>query len=67
MYVEAKKEYAKSAGTGSVPAMVNLGNIALLEHESAMAASWFRKALAAQPDNKGAKNGLDRATADLED
>lgn len=67
MYVEAKKEYAKSAGTGSVPAMVNLGNIALLEHESATAASWFRKALAAQPDNKGAKNGLDRATADLED
>jgi hypothetical protein len=47
--------------------MVNLGNIALLQHDPASAASWFRKALAEQPDNKGARVGLDRATADLED
>lgn len=67
MYDEAKKEYAKSAAAGSVPGMVNLGNIALLQHDPASAASWFRKALAAQPDNQGAKVGLDRATADLED
>jgi tetratricopeptide (TPR) repeat protein len=67
MYEEAKKEYSRSAGTGSVPAMVNLGNIAILEREPASAVSWFRKALEIEPDNKGAKAGFDRASADLED
>ena len=67
MYPEAKKEYERSASLKSVPALVNLGNIALLERDYKTAASWFRKALSLQPDNAGAKKGYDRAMADIED
>ncbi len=67
MYAEAKEEYRRSAKTGSVAAMVNLGNIALLERDFATASRWFREALAAQPDNRAAKGGLERARLELEE
>jgi hypothetical protein len=66
MYAEAKAEFSRSAGQGSVPAMVNLGNVALLERDYAAASESFRKALSIAPDNKAAQTGLSRATAELE-
>ncbi len=66
MYNEAKGEYLRAADMGSVSAMVNLGNIAVLQDDSAAAEQWYRKALAAQPDNRAAQTGLDRVLADTE-
>jgi hypothetical protein len=67
MYEEAKGMYQKSAALGSVPAMVNLGNISILQKDFKTAGVWFKKALELQPDNKGAKNGLDRVELELAD
>ncbi len=65
MYEEAKDVYKKSAALGSVAAMVNLGNIFTLQQDYKTAATWFRKALVAQPDSKSARNGLERAELEL--
>lgn len=65
MYEEAKAEYAKAAALSSTSAMVNLGNIAILQKDFKTAGVWFKKALALQPDNKGAKSGLDRVNMEL--
>ena len=67
MFEEAKGEYQKSAALGSVPAMVNLGNISILQKDFKTAGAWFKKALEIQPDNKTAKNGLDRVELELSD
>jgi len=67
MYAEAKVEYQKAAALKSVAAIINLGNISLLEKDFKTAASWFKKALELQPDSKGAQTGLDRANLELAD
>jgi len=66
MYPEAKGEYKKAAKMGSVPAMINLGNIALLERDYKTAESWFKQALAEQPESKAARQGLEKARGELE-
>jgi tetratricopeptide (TPR) repeat protein len=66
MYEDAKASYRKSATLKSVPAMVNLGNISLLEKDYKTADEWFRKALELQPDNKGALSGINRTSTELE-
>lgn len=65
MYGEAKAEYGRSAELGSVTAMVNIGNLALLEKDFAAAGTWFRKALELQADNKAALAGLERVKLEL--
>jgi hypothetical protein len=60
MYAEAKTEYQRAAAMGSVPAMVNLGNIFSLERNFATAADWYRRALRADPANRAAASGLNR-------
>jgi tetratricopeptide (TPR) repeat protein len=65
MYDDAKAAYERAASMGSVTAMVNIGNIFLLDKAYPEAISWFKKALEAQSDNKGAKSGLDRAQTEL--
>lgn len=65
MYDEAKSVYKRSAELKSVTAMVNLGNIALLEKDFVTADEWFKKALLIQPDNKAALNGLNRVETEL--
>jgi tetratricopeptide (TPR) repeat protein len=65
MYEDATAAYGKAASMGSVPAMVNIGNIYLLDKNYTEALKWFKKALEIQPDNKGAKIGLDRVQTEL--
>ncbi len=67
MYEEAKAEYSKAAGMKSASAMVNLGNIALLEKDYPTADKWFRKALEIDPESKSAKNGLNRTATEVEE
>lgn len=65
LYNEAKREYSKSAKLGSVAALVNLGNISMIENNYSDARSWYSKALDLKPDNKSALKGLKRAETEL--
>jgi TPR repeat protein len=60
MYREARAEYQRSAAMGNVPAMVNLGNLSLLEKDPAGAESWFKEALRRDPSSRTAAEGLNR-------
>jgi hypothetical protein len=60
MYNEARAEYMRSEAMGSVAAMVNLGNLAMMSRDFAAAEQWFTRALQADPGNRGALNGLDQ-------
>jgi tetratricopeptide (TPR) repeat protein len=57
---EAKTAYERAAGMGSVPAMTNRGNLALIERDYASAERWFRQALASDSQNQAAIRGLER-------
>jgi len=67
MYNEAKTEYRKAAEMDSASAMVNLGNIAILQQDYRTAKTWFGKALEIQPENNNAAKGLERALTELEE
>jgi len=57
---EGKTNYEKAAGMGSVPAMTNRGNLALLEKDFAAAERWFRLALSKESQNSAALRGLEQ-------
>jgi hypothetical protein len=57
---EGKANYERAAGMGSVPAMTNRGNLALIERDFATAERWFRQALAADGKNSAALRGLEQ-------
>jgi len=59
---EGKASYERAAGLGSVPAMTNRGNLALIEREFAVAERWFRQALQREPQNRAALRGLERVS-----
>jgi hypothetical protein len=65
MYSDAVKVYQTAADMNSVPAMVNLGNIASLQKDWRTAKLWYEKALQVQSDNKSASAGLDRVNQEL--
>jgi len=65
MYNEAKSEYRKAAALNSASAMVNLGNIAILQKDYRTAKTWFTQALEVQPENSNAAKGLERARTEL--
>jgi tetratricopeptide (TPR) repeat protein len=58
---EAKTNYERAAGMGSVPAMVNRGNIALQEKDGATAERWYRQVLTLNPGYIPALRGLEQA------
>jgi hypothetical protein len=57
---EGKANYERAAGMGSVPAMTNRGNLALIENDYAAAERWFRQALAKDSKNSAALRGLEQ-------
>ena len=57
---EGKANYEKAAGMGSVPAMTNRGNLALIERDFATAERWFRQALSKDSKNSAALRGLEQ-------
>jgi len=59
---EGKTNYEKAAGMGSVPAMTNRGNLALIEKDYATAEKWFKQALAKDGKNSAALRGLEQIT-----
>jgi tetratricopeptide (TPR) repeat protein len=67
MFAEAKGEFEASAAAGSVPALINLGNVRLLEKDYAAAAESFKKALALTPNSKPAQDGLALAASGSEE
>jgi tetratricopeptide (TPR) repeat protein len=64
MYTEAKAEYQRSAAMNSVAAMVNLGNLAIVESDWDTAEAWYRRVLQIEPGNRAAMNGLNRILVD---
>ncbi len=65
MYDEAKSELQKAAALGSSTALVNLGNIAMLQRDYEQAKQMYQQALELNPDSQGAISGLNRALAEL--
>ncbi len=65
LYEEARNEYNKSVTLGSVAAMVNLGNISIIEKDYKSAREWYKKALELKPKNQSAKKGLEMAEVEL--
>ncbi|MCL2044466.1 MAG: hypothetical protein FWG89_10040, partial [Treponema sp.] len=57
---EARAAYERAAGMGSVPAMTNRGNLALIERDFATAERWFRQALQRESQNRAALRGIER-------
>lgn len=66
MYEDAKTEFTKSATRGSVSALVNLGNLAVLELDYVTAQRWFTKALSIDPKNRIALAGIERVKTELD-
>lgn len=66
MYEDAKTEFQKAAARRSVSALVNLGNLALLEEDFPAAQKWFVQALAMDPQNRIARAGMERVKGELE-
>jgi hypothetical protein len=62
-FADAKTAYERAAGMGSVPAMTNRGNLALIEKDYAAAERWFTQALAREPENAAAVRGLEKVSA----
>jgi TPR repeat protein len=60
MYADAQAEYQRAAAMGYVSAMVNLGNLAMMERNTAVAEQWYGQALRADPANRAAAEGLNR-------
>lgn len=64
---KAKAWFEKAAAKDSIPALSNLGNIAILEKDYEKAVGCFQAVLKLQPDNKAALLGLARAAYELDD
>ncbi|MDR1319049.1 MAG: hypothetical protein LBJ90_05445 [Treponema sp.] len=57
---DAKAAYERAAGMGLVPAIINRGNLVLIERDYAAAERWFRQVLTREPENASAKRGLEK-------
>jgi hypothetical protein len=60
---EALPYFTRAASGGSVSAMINLGNLHLGRGDFGEAASWFTRALEADPSNGAARRGLNQVRA----
>jgi len=65
LYDQAIAVYTKSAKLKSPAAMVNLGNIAVLQKDFKTAKTWFSNALSIDSENASAKAGLERVLVEL--
>jgi hypothetical protein len=61
---EGKTAFERAAGLGSVAAMINRGNLALVERDYTAAERWFKQALQIQPENATAQRGLQQIQAE---
>lgn len=62
---DAEKDFSAAAKDGSVPALVNLGNLAMLKADPASALVNYQQAVALSPDNPRLLANLARAAAAL--
>ncbi len=67
MYSSAIPVYERSAAMGSVSAMNNLGNIAVIQRRFDEGKLWYERALSLDPNNSTALRGLNRVLGQLEE
>ncbi|MDR1318854.1 MAG: hypothetical protein LBJ90_04445 [Treponema sp.] len=67
MYNEARGILGQAANMGSEAAMINLGNLAMLERDIDAAERWYTQALSRDPANRAAANGLNQIAIDRMD
>lgn len=65
LYEEAKQVFNITAGRSSIGAMVNLGNLALLEEDYIEAKKWFEQALLVDDQYEPARRGLEKSEEGL--
>ncbi len=65
-YKKAVETFEKSAAKNNVSAMVNLGNINSTQGNLKQATSWYKRALAIQPDNNSAIVGMKKINSEME-
>jgi hypothetical protein len=61
---QARTNFERAAGMNSTAAMLNLGNLAIVENDITTAERWFNRVLQLDPNNAAAKRGLDQAALD---
>ncbi|MBO4639750.1 MAG: tetratricopeptide repeat protein [Treponema sp.] len=66
-YENAIKEFSKTAATGSVAAMNNLGNVYMLLKDYEAAKKQYKQVLSIEPQNKTALKGLENISSILDD
>jgi tetratricopeptide (TPR) repeat protein len=66
MYDKANEELSRAAVTEYAPALVNLGNIALLQNDIQESLGYFERAIRREPDNLSALVGMAKANYELE-
>lgn len=66
LYDLAKAEFYKAIDKGSFAALVNLGNIYMIEREFDRAKQWFQKALNIRPDNEVVLRAMNTVNAELD-
>lgn len=66
LFDDARRQLAEGVALGSVTAMVNLGNIELLERNYDAAQRWYTAVLERQPGNSAARLGMQRIESRFE-
>jgi len=66
LYAESKAQFEKAVAQDYSPAMINYANVCFLLKQYDTAATYFKKALDVQADNKAALIGLARARYELD-
>jgi tetratricopeptide (TPR) repeat protein len=63
---EAKAAFTRAADQGSLPALVNLGNLSFLDSDLTAAERYFNQVLSRDPENAAARRGLNSLAAERE-
>jgi tetratricopeptide (TPR) repeat protein len=60
LYGEARAEFQRAVAMNSESAMINLGNLAMVDRDYAAAEQWYRMALRTNPGNRLAAQRLEQ-------
>jgi tetratricopeptide (TPR) repeat protein len=65
-FADARSSFERAAGMNYAPAMVNMGNLLMLDRDFNGAESWYKRVLALDEDNRAANRGLEQIREERE-